>query len=95
MNKKSLLKKKSKNGTTSKKGILRNNINQENFANHTISSAIKADYALPDVKYKLDELNTSVKKTRIVKTAPSVNKARKSSSKSQKPFVVRKVTLEI
>jgi hypothetical protein len=91
MNKKSLLKKKS-NG---KKGILRNNINQENFANHTISSAIKADYALPDVKYKLDELNTSVKKTRIVKTAPSVNKARKSSSKSQKPFVVRKVRLII
>ena len=62
--------------------------NQENFANHTISSAIKADYTLLNVKNKLNELNQSVKNTRIIKTAPSLIIARKNFSR---PFVVRKV----
>ena len=91
MNKKASNFKKSKfnkaNRTASpKRGILRNN--HENFANHTISSAIKADYNQPDVKFKLDELNQSVKKTKIIKTTPSVALARNNSSR---PFVVRKV----
>lgn len=77
-------------------GILKNNISQENFANHTISSAIKSDYTLQDVKYKLEELNSSVKKTKIVKTAPSVKVAKVCQrSDSSKPFVVRKVSLLI
>ncbi len=94
MRKKSANKKKSRrhrsdanNQKVPKKGILRHQ-NQENFANHTISSAIKADYTLPDVQFKLDELNSSVKKTRIVKTAPSVKQRVKKFSK---PFVVRRV----
>ena len=85
MNKKAGGKKPTANKSP-KRGILRNN--QENFANHTISSAIKADYTLPDVKFKLDELNQSVKKTRVVKTAPSLVIARHHTSR---PFVVRRV----
>jgi len=96
MRKKSANKKKSRRHRSSissnqkapKRGILRH-ANQDNFANHTISSAIKADYTLPDVQFKLDELNSSVKKTRVVKTAPSVKQRAKKSSK---PFVVRRVT---
>jgi hypothetical protein len=82
MDKTKLSKKKMK---SPKRGILRN---QENFANHTISSAIKSDYTHPDVRFKLAELNQSVKKMRIIKTAPSIKLAQKNSDK---PFVVRKV----
>ena len=78
--------KKVKINKSLRRGVLRNN--QENFANHTISSAIKADYTLLNVKNKLNELNQSVKNTRIIKTAPSLIIARKSFSR---PFVVRKV----
>lgn len=78
-------KRNSKKSKSPRRGILRNNY-QDNFANHTISSAIKADFTQPNVRLKLDELNKSVKKTRIVKTAPSL--ARQHSGK---PFVVRKV----
>lgn len=68
---------------------------QENFTNHTISSAIKADYTIPDVKFKLDELNTSVKKTRKIKNSPAIQKQikAKSANASTKPFVVRKVII--
>ena len=62
----------------------------ENFANHTISSAIKADYTLPDVKKKISELNRSVKKTKIVKTNPGVKSANIFRASSARPFVVRK-----
>lgn len=62
------------------------------FASHTISSAIKADYAQPDVKFKLDELNESVKRTRVVKRIP---RRRRSLVAHQKPFVVRKVISSI
>lgn len=81
-------------------GILRNKnseLNNPDFANHTISSAIKADYTLPSVKFKLDELNSSVKKTRIIKQAPSLKSDRPGTPNSnrtthhQRPFVVRKV----
>lgn len=78
--------KKVKINKSLRRGVLRNN--QENFANHTISSAIKADYTLLNVKNKLNELNQSVKNTRIIKTAPSLIIARKNFSR---PFVVRKV----
>ena len=85
LNKKEIQRKKSaRAGDFPKRGILRNN--SENFINHTISSAIKADYTLPDVRFKLDELNTSVKKTRVVKDTPS-----SAASTKNKPFVVRKV----
>jgi hypothetical protein len=71
-------------------------INQSNdvSANHTISSAIKSDYRLQNVKHKLDELNESVKKTRIIKTIPKTNaglQRSRSSLSYYKPFVVRKV----
>lgn len=65
-------------------------ISHENFANHTISSAIKADYTLPDVKKKIAELNRSVKKTKIVKTNPGVKSANIFRASSARPFVVRK-----
>lgn len=58
------------------------------FANHTISSAIKADYQLPGVKYKLDELNASVKKTKVVRQVPT---AKTILASSLKPFVARHV----
>lgn len=61
------------------------------FINHTISSAIKADYDQPDVKVKLDELNSSVKRTRVVKHIP--RRRRKPSMTHDKPFVVRKVII--
>lgn len=67
------------------------NVPNENYANHTISSAIKADYTLPDVKFKLDELNSSVKKIKVVKPTPSIAKKQASRPTSSKPFVVRKV----
>jgi len=76
--------KKVKINKSLRRGVLRNN--QENFANHTISSAIKADYTLLNVKNKLNELNQSVKNTRIIKTAPSLIIARKNFSR---PFVER------
>lgn len=64
----------------------------DNFTNHTISSAIKADYAQPDVKFKLDELNESVKKTRIIKRKPSRRRVdSRPKSPHTKPFVIRKV----
>ncbi|CAF0875742.1 unnamed protein product [Brachionus calyciflorus] len=62
----------------------------DNFANHTISSAIKADYTLPDVQQKLEELNRSVQKTKIVKTNPGIRSAKIFQSQSFRPFVVRK-----
>jgi hypothetical protein len=58
------------------------------LSNHTISSAIKADYSQPNVKTKLNELNASVKRTRVVRTAPGVESALRSIE--HKPFVVRK-----
>ena len=86
LNKKEIRRKKSSrtHEASPKRGILRNN--SENFRDHTISSAIKADYMQPDVRFKLDELNTSVKKTKVVKEAPG-----SGSNGKQKPFVVRKV----
>lgn len=60
-----------------------------NFATHTISSAIKADYDQPEIKYKLDELNSSVKKKRIEKRIPKPRK--RPLVDHSKPFVVRKV----
>lgn len=65
-------------------------LGHENFASHTISSAIKADYTLPDVRQKLEELNRSVQKAKIVKTAPGVKSANIFRSRSFRPFVVRK-----
>lgn len=65
-------------------------IGRENFASHTISSAIKADYTLPDVRQKLEELNRSVQKTKIVKTAQGVKSANIFRSRSFRPFVVRR-----
>lgn len=91
LSKKESLKKK---GKKSKLGFLSESYSnglQENYANHTISSAIKADYTLPDVKTKLEELNLSVKKTKVVKTAPSVKVAKVCQrTNSLKPFVVRR-----
>lgn len=66
--------------------------NGDNYVNHTISSAIKADYGQPDVKFKLDELNKSVKKTRVVKRIPS---RKRTLVEHDKPFVVRKVIINI
>jgi hypothetical protein len=71
-------------------------MNQSNdvSANHTISSAIKSDYRLQNVKHKLNELNDSVKKTRIIKTIPKSNASlprSRSSLSFYKPFVVRRV----
>lgn len=65
-------------------------VGRENFASHTISSAIKADYTLPDVRQKLEELNRSVQKTKIVKTAQGVKSANIFRSRSFRPFVVRR-----
>jgi hypothetical protein len=58
------------------------------YSNHTISSAIKADYSQPNVKTKLNELNASVKRTRVIRTAPGIESTLKTTE--QKPFVVRK-----
>ena len=60
------------------------NSNNPDFANHTISSAIKADYTLPGVKFKLDELNSSVKKIRVIKQAPSVKKHQQQQQQQQR-----------
>jgi hypothetical protein len=85
--------------TQPKRGILKQNAHlfvepQESFANPTISSAIKADYTLPEVKFKLDELNASVKKTRIIKNSPPISKVIKArvNHYPSKPFVVRRVS---
>ena len=99
MNKKSLNKKQkraqSANMSPNKRGILRNPNKQESFTNHTISSAIKADFLQPDVQHKLDELNSSVKKTRIMKQIPKLNFDYDQFSPDFKPFVVRKVIIRL
>jgi hypothetical protein len=95
-------KRASKRHKNTQHGILRNKnstLNNPDFANHTISSAIKADYTLPGVKFKLDELNSSVKKIRIIKQAPSLKSTERPGTPNsgrisqyhQRPFVVRKV----
>jgi hypothetical protein len=74
-----------------KPGILRKSERQESFANHTISSAIKADYLKPEVKFKLGELNSSVQKTKRVKQIPQLTFDHDQFSRNFRPFVVRKV----
>ncbi len=72
------------------------NLNAD-FAQHTISSAIKADYTESDVQRKIDELNSSVQKIKIVKNAPGSKVYRPRSKNSRKsanhktPFVVKHV----
>lgn len=74
-----------------KPGILRKSSKQESFANHTISSAIKADYLKPEVRFKLNSLNSSVRKTKVVKQIPKLNFDYDQFSSEFRPFVVRKV----
>lgn len=74
-----------------KPGILRKRDRQESFANHTISSAIKADYLKPEVKFKLGELNSSVKRTKSIKQIPKLNFDYDQFNRNFRPFVVRKV----
>ncbi len=86
-------KKRAKSASLSpfKSGILRKNNKQERFANHTISSAIKSDYVKPEVKFKLNQLNSSVRKTRQIKQVPKLNFDYDQFSPNFKPFVIRKV----
>ena len=95
MNQKAIAKKKKRAKSASmspiKPGILRNASRQESFANHTISSAIKADYLKPEVKFKLNTLNSSVRKTKVVKQIPKLNFDYDQFSSDFRPFVVRKV----
>lgn len=95
MNKRDIQKKKKRaimvKKSPVKPGILRQNEPQESFANHTISSAIKADYIKPEVKFKLSELNASVRKNRVIKQVPKLNFDYDQFSPDFKPFVVRKV----
>lgn len=95
MNKKAIINKKKRAKSASqspiKPGILRHNDRQESFANHTISSAIKADYIKPEVKFKLSGLNSSVRKNRVIKQVPKLNFDYDQFSPNFQPFVVRKV----
>jgi hypothetical protein len=66
--------------------------NSNSFASHTISSAIKADYTQHDVKNKLNELNSSVQKTKIIKQSPDAKAYRLTH---KRPFVVRRIEHEL
>ena len=57
----------------------------ENFASHTISSALKADYGQYDVRAKLEQLNDEIKRTRLIKNKPEYDD-------DSTPFVVRRVS---
>ena len=95
MKKKSSLKTKKSKKLSNKQMVQFMNQSNDVSANHTISSAIKSDYRLQNVKHKLDELNESVKKSRVIKTIPKTNaglqRSKSSLSFYNKPFVVRKV----
>lgn len=82
---------KSASQSPNKPAILPYNDRQESFANHTISSAIKADYIKPEVRFKLNELNSSTRKKRVIKQVPKLNFDYDQYSRNFRPFVVRKV----
>lgn len=95
MNQHEILKKKKRAKSASlspiKPGILRNANKQESFANHTICSAIKSDFLKPEVKFKLNQLNSSVRKTKSIKQIPKLNFDYDQFNPNFRPFVVRKV----
>ena len=82
MKKKSSLKTKKSKKLSNKQMVQFMNQSNDVSANHTISSAIKSDYRLQNVKHKLDELNESVKKSRVIKTIPKTNAGLQRSKSS-------------
>lgn len=85
------------NSQSPRRGIPRLDLNSNvaEFASHTISSAIKADYTQPQVKAKISELKPSVQKVKIVRDSRGARaykpKSALSSHQRRTPFVVRHV----
>ena len=66
--------------------------NAKGYRDHTISSAIKADYGKPDVRQKLSELNSTVEaRVTDVTNAQIVLNESVSTKKTKSPFIVGKV----
>lgn len=65
----------------------------KSYREHTISSAIKSDYAKPDVKAKLSELNSSVDSR--VESLSNSKLESVDNTKSKSPFLVGRVRIKI